>query len=208
MGHKGEDTAQYYVSGFVGIDSQSMLHGREQRLDLYNESSSMMAHRNLLIPKPLGATLIKTSSTEHILANILEDLEENNVEMVKTRPLSAKQEYEIRRQSRNKEYQKNRQQFIEGTSELETASTKTPTSEATLRKPSRYLQALLKFEPDRQNANDLMFCNQIPDTGLLLSTILEPLTRLANPQRKRYAYKTAEPTEDNRCHDCTKNLTK
>lgn len=60
MGHKYDDTAQYYVSGFIGIDSQSIIHRREQCLELYKESSSIIANRNLLAPKPPGSMLTES----------------------------------------------------------------------------------------------------------------------------------------------------
>ncbi|CAO2658137.1 Nn.00g073970.m01.CDS01 [Neocucurbitaria sp. VM-36] len=59
MGHKYDNTAQYYVSGFIGIDSQSIIHGGEQCFELYKESSSLMANRNLLAPKPTGWILME-----------------------------------------------------------------------------------------------------------------------------------------------------
>jgi hypothetical protein len=210
MGHKGEDTAQFYISGFVGIDSQSMVNGREQRLELYNESISMMANRNLLIPKPPGATLVETlyAKTELPPSDTLGDLDKNSENIVTTLPLSADQEYQIRRQSRYKQYRKNREAFIEGTSELAKATT-LPTSAEILRRPSRYLQALFKFEPDRKAAVDLMFDeNGASRPELPLGKVLEPLIKLANPQKKRYAYKTAEPIEGNRCSDCKTILAK
>jgi hypothetical protein len=211
MGHKGEDTAQFYISGFVGIDSQSMVNGREQRLELYNESISMMANRNLLIPKPPGATLVETSyaKTELSPSDILEDLNKNSENIVTILPLSADQQYQTRRQTRYKEYQKNREAFIEGTSDLAKVTTSLPTSAEILRKPSRYLQALFKFEPDRKAVVDLMFNEDgASRPELPLGKVLEPLIKLANPQKKRYAYKTAEPIEGNQCSDCKTTLAK
>jgi hypothetical protein len=102
MGHKYDDTAQYYVSGFIGIASQCIIHGREQCLELYKESSSMMANRNLLAPKPPGSIL--TESPCERAPQILQENEKGSPEFVSTMVLSATQEYELRRQSREKAY--------------------------------------------------------------------------------------------------------
>ena len=208
MGHKYEDTAQYYVSGFIGIDSQSIIHEREQCLDLYKESSSMMANRNLLAPKPPGSML--TESPYERTIHVLEEKEERNPKVVSTMLLSATQEYELRRQSREKAYQKDRQEYLEGKAGVVRETS--PISTALSREPSRYLLALLKFEPERKLVLDVMFRK---DDGtdkitavLSLTEVLEPLVKLASSHRKRYAYKTAEPTEQGCCGDCSKDLTK
>ncbi|PZD37947.1 DUF3435 domain containing protein [Pyrenophora tritici-repentis] len=57
MGHTNDDTVMYYISGLVGIDSQSMVHGREQKSELIDENTSMMLKRNLLAPMPPGSQL-------------------------------------------------------------------------------------------------------------------------------------------------------
>lgn len=116
--------------------------------------------------------------------------------------LSATQGYELRRQSREKAYQKNRREYLDGKGKGVRATA--PTTVLS-REPSRYLLALLKFEPERQLVVDLMF-RKDDDTdnimaALSLTEVLEPLISLARSQRKRYAYKTAEPTKQNCCVD-------
>lgn len=89
LGHKGEETAQYYVSGFVGINSQLIIHERDQRLELYKESSSMIANRNLLAPKPHGATLVQqTSAKTDQLLETLKALSKQDAEILALRQLS------------------------------------------------------------------------------------------------------------------------
>ncbi|KAF3049144.1 hypothetical protein E8E11_005165 [Didymella keratinophila] len=208
MGHKYDDTAQYYVSGFIGIDSQSIIHGREQCLELYKESSSMMANRNLLAPKPPGSML--TESPYERGSQMLQGTEKESPEIVSTLVLSATQEYELRRQTREKAYQKDRREYLEGNGRVARATA--PTSAVPVREPSRYLLALLKFEPERKAVLDLMFLKS--DDGdditaeLPLAQILEPLINMAKSQRKRYTYKTAEPTQQNCCSDCNKSMVK
>jgi hypothetical protein len=82
IGHKYEDTAQYYVSGFISINSQSIIHKREQCLNLYKESSSIMANRNLLAPKLLG--LILTELPHKIATQKLKEKGEENTKVVLT----------------------------------------------------------------------------------------------------------------------------
>ena len=207
MGHKYEDTAQYYVSGFIGIDSQSIIHEREQCLDLYKESSSMMANRNLLAPKPPESIL--TEPPHEIATQKLKEKGEENTEVVSTIQLSARQEQKFRRQLREKAYWKGRCEYLEGKGKAVRATATISTVPS--REPSRYLLALLKFEPERKAVLDLMFRNDEATDKLAavtsLAEVLEPLISLARSQRKRYAYKDAEPTKQNCCGDCGKVLT-
>ena len=177
LGHKGEETAQYYVSGFVGIDSQSIVHEREQRLELYKESSSMMANRNLLAPKPQGSTLIQQSSARTVqLLEALEALGEQDVEIIATTQLSPKQASKLRRQSRNRAYQKDRRDFYEGTAIPTTQRELTSPLTDISRGPSRYLMALLKFEPERKSVIEMMFSDDDSvDLELSLDVVLAPL---------------------------------
>ena len=209
MGHKYDETAQHYVSGFIGINSQSIIHEREQCLDLYKESSSMMANRNLLAPKPPGSML--TESPYERVPQVLQEKIQSTTQVVSTVPLSASQKYELRRQTREKAYQKDRRQYLEGKSKAVRATAPT-TSTVPSREPSRYLLALLKFEPERQAVLDLMFRNYDGNdeirAELSLTRVLEPLIKMARSQRKCYTYKTAEPNKQNCCSDCNKDLVK
>ena len=87
-----------------------------------------------------------------------------------------------------------------------------PISAVPVREPSRYLLALLKFEPERQAVLDLMFLKS--DDGdeitgeLPLAQILEPLIKIARSQRKRYTYRTAKLTQQNCCSNCNKSMIK
>ena len=169
----------------------------------------MMANRNLLAPKPHGATLVQQpfARTDQLL-QALEALGEEDVEIIATRQLSANQAYELRRQSRNRGYKKNRLAFYEGANDIETDSEQHESIPDTSRTPSRYLKALLKFEPQREEVITLLFQDkEEKDLELSLETVLPPLIRLASPAKKRYAYKTAEPASDGSCPDCTKDLT-
>ena len=207
-GHKGEETAQYYVSGFVGIDSQSIIHERDQRLELYKESSSVMANRNLLALKPHGATLVQqTSAKTDQLLETLEALGKQDAEILASRQLSSAQVRKLRIQSPKRSYQKDQKDFYEGMA-VPTKQTESISSSIDIsRKPSRYLEALLKFKPERRKVINMMFNdNESADLELSLDDVLAPLIQLASPKKKRYAYKTAEPTPENNCSDCEKNL--
>jgi hypothetical protein len=69
--------------------------------------------------------------------------------------------------------------------------------------PSRYFIAKLKFEPERKVIIDMMFSNEhASDIHLTFAGMLPPLIELANPARKRYAYRTVQPTAENGCPDC------
>jgi hypothetical protein len=169
----------------------------------------MMANRNLLAPKPHRATLVQQPSarTDQLL-QALKALGEEDVEIIAMRQLSANQAYELRRQSRNRGYKKNQLAFYEGANDIETDSDQHKSIPDTSRTPSRYLKALLKFEPQREEVIALLFQDkEEKDLELSLETVLPPLIQLASPAKKRYAYKTAEPASDGSCPDCTKDLT-
>ena len=76
----------------------------------------MMANRNPLALKPQRATLIQQSlaRTDQLL-EALEALGEQDVEPVATRQLLPAQACELRRQSQNRAFQKDRKDFYEGT---------------------------------------------------------------------------------------------
>ncbi|KAF2624884.1 hypothetical protein BU25DRAFT_423660 [Macroventuria anomochaeta] len=141
MGHKYDDTAQYYVSGFIGIDSQSIIHGRKQCLELYKESSSMMANRNLLAPKPPGSILTEPPCER--VPQLPQEKGKRSPDVISAMALSTTQDYELRRQTRERAYQKDRQEYLEGKGKSPRATA--PTLVIPSREPSRYLLALLKY---------------------------------------------------------------
>lgn len=209
LGRKGEETGQYYVSGFVGIDSQSIIHERDQRLELYKESSSTMANGNLLASKPYGATLVQqTSAKTDQFLETLEALGKQDAEIFASRQLSPAQVRKLRTQSRKRLYQKDRKDFYEGTA-VPTKQTESISSSIDIsRKPSRYLEALLKFEFERRKVINMMFNDdESVDLELSLDDFLAPLIQLASPKKKRYAYNTAEPTPKNNCSCWTRDIT-
>jgi hypothetical protein len=199
LGHSLDETACYYVSGLIAIDSQSVIYGREQNTKLINENTSMMSKRNLLAPMPPGSQL-----TDRAIPKVTET--NMNITEVALVDRTPSQEYALRRQSRKLAYRRQREAFFEG--DLVAAS---PSREGVnpLRSPSRYLQALWKFEPDRRAITMLMYpgCataaevvaerNKIP-----LNDILELMAEICRPEKTRYAYAFALPTKDGCCGVC------
>ncbi|KAF2632511.1 hypothetical protein BU25DRAFT_453727 [Macroventuria anomochaeta] len=120
--------------------------------------------------------------------------------------LSAAQKYELRRQSRQRSYQKRRLDYLEGKGTAVREST--PNSPSQPREPSRYLTALIKFEPHRRAAIELMFRADKLTARLDFAEMLEPLIGMASTERQRYVYKTAEPNEQNCCQVGGKHVTK
>lgn len=199
MGHTNDETVQYYISGLVGLDSQSMVRGREQRLELISENTSMMLKRNLLAPKPPGSQLTDLPFSKEVIKNVVAD----DYDIMTVPALTPAQEYDIRRKSRKKAYNQKRNDFFSGTGESpkEGSSAFTPS-----RSPSRYLQALWKFEPDRKKVVESVYNQPSSKVDLPLQTVLEPMIKMANPGISRWSYKSAEPTSDNSCPDCKKKL--
>lgn len=206
MGHSNDDTVLYYISGIVGVDSQSMIHGREQKTKLIDENTSMMSKRNLLAPMPPGSQL-----TDRVIPKAKEI--SKTVKEVSLLERTPSQEYAIRRQFRKVAYRKQREAFFGGEStsspDVTTSSTSGQTTTKPLRTPSRYLQALLKFEPERKAMSRLLYpgCATAADVAaegikISLDVILEPMVKISRLEKKRYAYASAAPTKENRCGVC------
>jgi hypothetical protein len=209
MGHSNDDTVMYYISGIVGVDSQSMVHGRDQRTQLLDENTSMMSKRNLLAPLPPGSQLTDRAS----MARAIEP--DRSVAVVMLSERTPKEEYALRRQSRTVTYRQEREDFFEGktTAPHATASVPAQATPNPLRIPSRYLQALWKFEPERKAIVNLMYpgCDKgteaVDNVEISLNDILEPMVTLSNPEKKRYSYASASPTKDMHCSVCGKDFT-
>jgi hypothetical protein len=202
MGHTNDGTFQSYISSLVGIDTQSVIHGREQRVELISFNSSMMRTRNLLAPMPPGSRLTEMPPQKevHILG------------------ATPAQQYAKRRQARREAFREERVHFFEdGPS---TADKSLVESEVTSRQPSRYLRALFKFEQSRYKFATLLYPDigddfasekdqqlLIPDDGQVsLREIVEPLTEIANPQRSRYKYRGSESLGNGYCSFCKKEI--
>lgn len=201
MGHSDEHVFQAYLSSMIGIDSQSIIFGRDQRMDLINKHNSMMLHRNLLAPIPPRSQLAETSSAN-------------------TSQYDSDLPRDKRRYLQRKAFEEERRQFFQGGS---TAPTRSIPMDG-MRKPSRYLKALLESEVDRHEAVMLMYPDIKPDgnaldqsdevfescetTGIMTSTpepqgdccvsleqIVPPLQRIANGQKQNLNYLNAETLE-------------
>ncbi|KAF1359213.1 hypothetical protein EJ07DRAFT_121068 [Lizonia empirigonia] len=208
MGHSNDDTVMYYISGIVGIDSQSMVHGRDQRTELIDENVSMMAKRNLFAPMPPGSQLTDRASRPEATET------DRDVTVVTLSKRTPREEYASRRQSRTVAYRKRREAFFEGecTTPPARASTPAETTFKPLRSPSRYLQALWKFEPERKAIARLMYpdCDSAAEDSVIaageaelpLHDILVPMVKLSMPEKKRYNYASASPTKDMCCSVC------
>jgi hypothetical protein len=192
----------------VGIDSQSIIRGREQKTQLIEENTSMMSKRNLHAPMPPGSQLTDSANISKVMDT------DKAVTVVKISERTLKEEYAMRRQSRTVAYRKQRKDFFEGDciTPAATASTVAQTTTKALRSPSRYLKALWKFEPERKIIARLMYpgCDSAAedsevaaeDVKILLQDILEPMVKLCMPEKKRYNYRSASPTQDMRCSVC------
>jgi hypothetical protein len=227
MGHSNNKIMQSYMSSVVGIDTQSVVHGRPQQKDLIESHTSMMSGRQLLAPKPPGSRLIDASIRNKF--GFTTKPSDSAQDSVTVTDLSPTQQYEIRRHSRKRMYRKDRETFFaDGMRD----SSPVELSTCLTRSPSRYLQALLKHEPYRHRAAIMLYSdafsenshrNAVSDKELSedscssaglneekkairLKDLVEPLTVLALPTRARYAYQDAELTHDNCCSVCKDKL--
>lgn len=219
---------QSYMSSVVGIDTQSIVHGRPQQKKFIESHIPMMSSRQLLAPKPPGAQLIDKSIRNRF--GFTAKLSESPHGSITVAELSPAQEYEFKRQSRKRMYHKRLETFIK-----DGICDSSPVDSTCLtRSPLRYLQALLKHEPHRRKAAMMLYpdafsvddsssatesdddfskddCSLTGSTKeeeniIRLKDLVEPLTRWACPTRTRYAYQDAEPTQENRCRVCKSPL--
>jgi hypothetical protein len=152
MGHSNNKIVQSYMSSVVGINTQSIVFGRPQQKEMIESHTSMMSSRQLLAPKPPGSQLVDApvQDTFRSTAKSLEPAHDS----IAVADLSPAQEYELRRQSRKRMYHKQRETFFKnGIRDLTPAETLT----CILRSPLRYLQALLKHEPQRRKAAMMLY---------------------------------------------------
>jgi hypothetical protein len=226
MGHSNNKIMQSYMSSVVGIDTQSIVLGRPQQKDFIESHTSMMSGRQLLAPKPPGAQLTDASIRNKFGFTAKKSTGQAPVAIA---DLSPTQQYQLRRQSRKRMYSKERQEFFkDGLQD----SRRTELSTCLSRSPSRYLQALLKHEPDRQQIAmlsypDVLYADEVPAIGeslrldqvdspaapldgseksIPLKNLVDPLARIASPGRARYTYRGAEPSQDHRCTVCNDDL--
>jgi hypothetical protein len=122
MGHKSNHVMQSYISSVVGIDTQGIVLGRAQQRELIESHTSMLLRRNLNAPQPPGSQLIHVQG--HTIPVETDTATETATETVvhpthnMTLPdLTPPQQYEIRRQSRKKRYDSDRERFFNGTQE-------------------------------------------------------------------------------------------
>jgi hypothetical protein len=62
MGHKTNETIEYYKTGVRDLDTQAITRGKLQRFELIEESISMMETRDLAAAQPPGAQLVGAAS--------------------------------------------------------------------------------------------------------------------------------------------------
>ncbi|KAF1936683.1 hypothetical protein EJ02DRAFT_470273 [Clathrospora elynae] len=170
-----------------------------------------MAKRNLLAPMPPGSQLAK-----HVNMARAIDIDKP-VAVVTLTERTLSQESALQWQAQTVAYCKKRKDFFEGkveTPQQAAALTPEQTTTKLLRSPLQYLKALWKFEPERKAIVDLMYPERnarakntniegvASNVEILLDAILEPMVKLAHPEKKQYAYASAEPTKDNCCSIC------
>jgi len=207
MGHSDRNTIQHYVGGVTGLDGQGIVHGLGQRLHLYRNATSMMTNRNLFAPRPPGSFLTEVSIKRLGPGTpSAPTAPKEPARVVSRMVLSVAQEKELSLRSRKRAYQKNCSNFLKGKGPAIRATA--PNMPNKDREPSRYLLALLKFEPHRMAAIDRMFRKDELTATLSFAEVLEPLIGMASVERQRYVYKSAEPDEQSRCRDCGKDVTK
>ncbi|KAJ5035249.1 hypothetical protein J3E74DRAFT_232059 [Bipolaris maydis] len=180
MGHANPNIFQTYISSMIGIDSQSVVLGRDQRMELINNHSSMMLHRNLLAPMPPRSQLAEKSS-------------------LNTCHHDSDLPYDKRKYLQRTAFEEERQQFFQGRS----TATSSTSSDGT-RTPSRYLKALLKFEVSRYQAVMLMYPDLKSDAKMTnpthccvtLEQIVHPLQSIANAHKQGYCLFCIGNTEE------------
>ncbi|KAL5372751.1 hypothetical protein DPSP01_013267 [Paraphaeosphaeria sporulosa] len=199
MGHQDKGTYRYYAPTIINIDSQSLVRGRQPNQNFIEKNQSMMMHRNIYAPQPPGTLLAAISRQRQE--------QDDRVSMLQ---VPGHRQKEIRRQMRNKEYAKSRKIFFDTVGDAyelddDTAKPKSHADEAEVgekRAPSRYLEALLKHEPLRARAIQLMFRT----SHASLSELVPVLRKLSECGNERVTYRGVKTASDGICPSCEKKI--
>ncbi|CAI6336975.1 unnamed protein product [Periconia digitata] len=202
MGNSEVIHADSYAPDTIAIDTQALVNGRAPKVQLIEMNISMTRQADDRAPQKLGSRLtdvkvVPIKDEESIIAS----------------QLSVKQQYELRRQMRNKNYTKRWKAYLEEENgSYEEADLQSGNDEKcedehehatnTVRNPSRYLTALLRHDPDRQELIELFYHTKSPQIGACVET----LQRMANPGKKRATYRGVDPPESERCSHCKTEL--
>ena len=197
MGQSGDAVFQTYMSAVVGFDTQSVMQDRPPLTALVETNQTMLLKRRTEAPHPPGSRLTDVSRNMYRLTG-------GNEEPV----LQLPADYKKRRQMRLQRYIKERKRFFREAEDsfVELDAGTNPTKDEpvfTDRKPSRYLEAVLKHDPDRQKVIEIMF----HDSKYSLADLIEPLVRMCRTQRVRSNYMAVqEITKGGYCPYCQKML--
>lgn len=199
MGHRDKSTYRHYAPTVINIDSQSLVRGRETKKQFIAKNQSMMMHRDIHVPQPPGAALAATPS-----------LKKEDEEIVQIRQISDSKRKEMRRQMRKREYAKDRKVFFHKSADayevedpnLETKRSTNSEAPKLERKPSRYLEALLKHEPERATVIRLLYHKE----NASLAELVPPLQKLSTSGKERTTYRGIPIPSDGKCQHCSKPL--
>jgi hypothetical protein len=203
MGHTNTDMFQAYISHIVAIDTQSLVEGREPKTQLIESNTSMSIGTNNQAPHQPGTRLTDVSSLKR--SELIQDADGGDMKQ-----LSNTQQCDLRRRLRHKMYMKERKDFfakaedaydeVNPDDEIEKDKHITET-----RTPSRYLQALLLHNTNRQKLIDLLY-NQKSQSSTILRDCVEVLHKMADPARERTVYRGVELPKDGHCPHCNVKL--
>lgn len=230
MGHKSDDTFMHYISNRSGIDSQSIVLKRPQMTGVIEAMCSMRLDVNHAAPVPHGS-LLTHAKRQYGADDMIEELKENDPLQVPH--MTLRQHFEARRRARRIDFQKVKIQFYENLSEFdeddqdhssdsvysaelysENAPNDLHALTVTRPGPSRYLQAVLRYEPSRQKLVNLLETEELltsmdsscTHSQISLSERIQPFADLANPMPRPIHYPDATENADGNCCICYRTL--
>ncbi|KAF2726778.1 hypothetical protein EJ04DRAFT_506713 [Polyplosphaeria fusca] len=192
MGQIGDETFQFYLSNIVGVDTQNIGFDKSQRLDFIERFCSMDMNLVVTAPKPPRALLTDRDPPP----------------LVDAPHLSTSQQYDLRRRTRDTAFQRRRQDFFKNPPQddeipLGGAALQDSTGRL-IRTPSRFLLALLKYDPDRKNVIETL--SSFTEGELPMKPLVEPMAKMARFLKPRFYYRGAESAEDGSCKHCMKRM--
>lgn len=219
MGHKSNDTFQYYISRVSGVDTQSLVLGWEPRQGLLDHVRSMAMHQDIAAPSHHGSRLTHAKRQYPSLSlssscDTEQPTTSRDVTEILPVRMKPQRDFDARRVQRKLAYRGDRTRIflekeevgdIEEPSMSETKGSVDQTQSmdglspyVVVRPgPSKYLLSVLRFEPARLTVIENMSLERVCSPTLVQGIV--PLQTLSRIDPRPIYYHNAEPDEKSGC---------
>ncbi|TIA51048.1 hypothetical protein D6C77_08997 [Aureobasidium pullulans] len=200
MGHKSDDTFQYYISRISGVDTQSIMLGREPRQELMDHPIPVPDQDPL--PETNLRVLYPEAMTERRAFDIWRT--QRKINLRRRRTVHFEEQDELGHLEEH-----DASDVVEEQETLRSEDTASSRSQDTTNPytvvrtgPSPYLLSVMRYEPARATFIRYFSSNNPPT----LAEGIAPLQTLADPTPSSIFYPGAHPNEDGCCRHCERDL--